>query len=141
MTWGQHVLSMLYDVTLFQHLLLHFPKSCDQSCDFAIKLWLMWQRDWSPLTQVDLKIENKRRKKEKRKRKIKWKGKMKSTINDLDTRGKSLQDGLWVVWTCGTTLASAYMLHHLFAAWSQLQMIGRSPKGEWVLIWCVAVEH
>jgi len=46
MTWGQHMLSMLYDITLFQNLLLHSPKSRDQSCNFAINLWLMWQRDW-----------------------------------------------------------------------------------------------
>jgi len=44
------------------------------------------------------------------------------------TRGESLQDGLGVVWTCGTTLASAYMLCHLSATWSQLQMIERSPS-------------
>ena len=41
MTWGQHVLFMLYDITSFQNLLLHSPKSCDQSCDFAINLWQM----------------------------------------------------------------------------------------------------
>jgi len=27
---------MLYDITLFQNLLLHSLKSCDQSCDYAI---------------------------------------------------------------------------------------------------------
>ena len=31
--------------------------------------------------------------------------------------------------TCGTTLASAYVLRRLSAAWSQLQMKGRSPSG------------
>ena len=30
--------------------------------------------------------------------------------------------------TCGMTLASAYVLHHLSAAWSQLQMMGRSLR-------------
>ena len=34
----------------------------------------------------------------------------------VHTEGKSLQDGLKNVQTCGTTLASAYMLHHLSAA-------------------------
>jgi len=32
--------------------------------------------------------------------------------------------------TCGTTLASAYVLRRLSAAWSQLQMKGR--KSEWM---------
>jgi len=41
----------------------------------------------------------------------------------------SLQDGLGDEWTCGTTLASAYMLHCLSAAWLQLQMKGR--MSEW----------
>jgi len=36
--------------------------------------------------------------------------KIKSTINDLDRLGD--------VQTCGTTLASAYVLHHLSAMWS-----------------------
>ena len=45
-TWDQHVLSMLYNITLFQNLLLYFLKSHDQSCDYAINLWLMWQYDW-----------------------------------------------------------------------------------------------
>jgi len=43
-------------------------------------------------------------------------------------RGESSQDGLRVVQTCGITLASAYMLRHLSAAWSQLQMIERSLR-------------
>jgi len=37
---------------------------------------------------------------------------------------ESLWDGLGDVWTCETTLASAYMLHRLS-----------------MLIWCVAIEH
>jgi len=32
--------------------------------------------------------------------------------------------------TCGMTLASAYVLHHLSVMWSQLQMMGRSPRWE-----------
>jgi len=40
----------------------------------------------------------------------------------------SLQDGLGDERTCGTTLASAYVLHCLSAAWSQLQMMGRSQR-------------
>jgi len=31
-------MTMLYDVTLFQNLLLHSLKSHDQSCDYAINL-------------------------------------------------------------------------------------------------------
>ena len=46
------------------------------------------------------------------------------------TRGKSLQEGLRVVQACGTTLASAYVLCRLSAAWSQLQKIERSPREE-----------
>ena len=32
----------------------------------------------------------------------------------VHTGGESPQDGLRDVWTCGITLALAYMLHHLF---------------------------
>ena len=48
--------------------------------------------------------------------------------------GRSLQDRLRDKQTCETTLASAYVLHHLSAMWSQLQMLGRSLRWEWVLI-------
>jgi len=44
-------------------------------------------------------------------------------------RGGSPQNKLGVERTCGTTLASAYVLHRLSATWSQLQMKGR--KSEW----------
>jgi len=44
--------------------------------------------------------------------------------------GRSLQDGLRDEQTCGTTLASAYVLCHLSATWLQLQMMGRSPRWE-----------
>jgi len=44
-------------------------------------------------------------------------------------RGGSLQNGLGDKWTCGTTLASAYVLHYLSAMWSQLQM--KKRKSEW----------
>ena len=43
--------------------------------------------------------------------------------------GRSPQDGLGDERTCETTLASAYVLHCLSTAWSQLQMKGR--KSEW----------
>jgi len=43
-------------------------------------------------------------------------------------RGGSLQNGLRDEWTCGTTLASAYVLRRLSAAWSQLQMKKRKSK-------------
>jgi len=59
----------------------------------------------------------------------------------VHTGGKSLWDGLGDMQTCGTTLASAYVLCYLSTAWSQLQIIGRSPRWEWMLIGCVTVEH
>jgi len=43
--------------------------------------------------------------------------------------GGSLQNRLGDKWTCEMTLASAYMLHHLSAAWLQLQM--KEGKSEW----------
>ena len=43
--------------------------------------------------------------------------------------GGSLQNRLGDERTCGTTLASAYVLHRLSAAWSQLQMKKESPSG------------
>ena len=55
-------------------------------------------------------------------------------MKDLSVRhgshwGGSPQDGLGDEWTYGTILASAYVLRHLSAAWSQLQIKGR--KSEW----------
>jgi len=44
------------------------------------------------------------------------------------------KNGLRDMWTYGMTLASAYVLCCLFAVWSQLQMIGRSLRWEWVMI-------
>ena len=44
-------------------------------------------------------------------------------------QGGSPQSGLGDEQTCGTTLASAYVLHHLSATWSQLQM--KERKSEW----------
>jgi len=49
--------------------------------------------------------------------------------------GGSLQNGLEGKWTCETTLASAYVLRHLSAVWSQLQMMRVSTD------WCIAVEY
>ena len=48
----------------------------------------------------------------------------------VHTGGESPQDRLGVVQTCETTLASAYVLCRLSATWSQLQMIGKSPRWE-----------
>jgi len=48
----------------------------------------------------------------------------------VHTGNESLQDGLRDVWTCGTTLASAYVLYCLSAIWSQFQRIERSPRWE-----------
>ena len=44
--------------------------------------------------------------------------------------GGSPQDGLGDEQTCGTTLASAYVLRRLSAVWLQLQMMGRSLRWE-----------
>ena len=44
-------------------------------------------------------------------------------------QGGSLQNGLRDEQTCGTTLASAYVLRRLSATWSQLQVKERSPSG------------
>ena len=52
-----------------------------------------------------------------------------NTVRRSSHRGGSPQNGLGDEWTCGTTLASAYVLHHLSAAWSQLQM--KERKSEW----------
>ena len=43
--------------------------------------------------------------------------------------GGSPQNGLGDKRTCGTTLASAYVLHCLSVAWLQLQM--KERKSEW----------
>ena len=43
--------------------------------------------------------------------------------------GGSPQNGLRDERTCGMTLALAYVLHHLSAAWLQLQM--KERKSEW----------
>ena len=43
--------------------------------------------------------------------------------------GGSPQNGLRDEWTCGTTLASAYVLCHLSTMWLQLQM--KKRKSEW----------
>ena len=43
--------------------------------------------------------------------------------------GGSPQNGLGDEQTCGMTLASAYVLHRLSAAWSQLQM--KERESEW----------
>ena len=52
-----------------------------------------------------------------------------NTIRCSSHQGGSPQNGLRDEWTCGTTLASAYVLRHLSAAWSQLQM--KERKSEW----------
>ena len=46
----------------------------------------------------------------------------------VHTEGKSLQDGLGDMQTCGMILASAYMLHHLSATWLQFLIEERSLK-------------
>jgi len=54
--------------------------------------------------------------------------KSKSYVRRGSHRGGSPQNGLGDEWTCGTTLASAYVLCHLSAVWSQLQMKERKSK-------------
>ena len=46
-------------------------------------------------------------------------------LGTVHTGGESLQGGLKDVQTCGMTLALAYVLYHLSATWSQLQIRGR----------------
>jgi len=48
----------------------------------------------------------------------------------VHTGGKSPWSWLSDIQTCRTTLALAYILYYLTATWSQLQMKGRSPRGE-----------
>ena len=43
---------------------------------------------------------------------------------------KVCENGLRDMHTCGTTLALAYVLYHLSAAWLQFQIIGRSLRYE-----------
>jgi len=52
-----------------------------------------------------------------------------NTVRHSSHRGGSPQNGLRDEWTCGTTLASAYVLRRLSAMWSQLQM--KEGKSEW----------
>ena len=51
------------------------------------------------------------------------------TVRRSSHRGGSLQNVLGDERTCGTTLASAYVLRHLSAAWLQLQMKEGSLSG------------
>ena len=52
-----------------------------------------------------------------------------NTVRSGSHWGGSLQNGLRDEQTCGMTLASAYVLRHLSAAWLQLQM--KKRKSEW----------
>jgi len=52
-----------------------------------------------------------------------------NTVRCSSHRGGSPQNRLGDEQTCGMTLASAYVLRRLSAAWSQLQMKGGSPSG------------
>jgi len=52
-----------------------------------------------------------------------------NTVRRGSHQSGSLQNGLGDKRTCGMTLASAYVLRHLSAVWSQLQMMER--KSEW----------
>ena len=57
-----------------------------------------------------------------------------NTVRRGSHQGGSLQDRLGDEQTCGTTLASAYVLRRLSAVWSQLQVKGRKSEWKWVLI-------
>ena len=52
-----------------------------------------------------------------------------NTVRHGSHQGGSPQDVLGDEWTCGTTLASAYVLRRLSAVQSQLQMKEGSPSG------------
>jgi len=52
-----------------------------------------------------------------------------NTVRHGSHQGGSLQNKLGHEQTCGTTLALAYVLCRLFAAWSQLQM--KEEKSKW----------
>ena len=52
-----------------------------------------------------------------------------NTVRRSSYRGGSLQNVLGDERTCGTTLASAYVLRYLSATWVQLQM--KERKSEW----------
>ena len=98
-----------------------------------------WLMNPNPSCSKNRKLKEKEK---KSKIKMKSENKIKSTINDLDICyvrhslcwGGSLWNGLGNEQTCGMTLASAYVLCHLSATWSQLQMIERSLRWKWVLI-------
>ena len=51
-----------------------------------------------------------------------------NTVRHGSHQSESLRSGLRNEQTCGMTLASAYVLRRLSAAWSQLQMMGRSLR-------------
>ena len=51
-----------------------------------------------------------------------------NTVRHSSHWGGSPQNGLGDEWTCGTTLASAYVLRRLSATWSQLQILGRNLR-------------
>jgi len=53
-----------------------------------------------------------------------------NTVRCGSHQGGSPQNGLGDKQTCGMTLASAYVLRRLSAAWSQLQMKERESKWE-----------
>ena len=53
-----------------------------------------------------------------------------NTVRCSSHQDGSPQNGLGDEQTCGTTLASAYVLCYLSAIWSQLQMLERSPRWE-----------
>jgi len=53
-----------------------------------------------------------------------------NTVRHGSHQGGSPQNRLGDEQTCGTTLASAYVLRHLSATWLQLQMKG--GKSEWM---------
>ena len=52
-----------------------------------------------------------------------------NTVRRGSHQGGGLQNGLGGEQTCGTTLASAYVLRRLSAAWLQLQM--KERESEW----------
>ena len=94
-------------------VLLNFPKSCDLSCDFAIR-WLVWWHDQSTLTLVVLKIEN---------GKINWKenkNKNKNKINQVQLSqswqqnyNSPLKSIPWALYCLGCKFVLPYKQFHL----------------------------
>ena len=59
----------------------------------------------------------------------------------VHTGGKSPQEGLRNIWTCGMILASAYVLCHLSAMWSQFSDGKKKSKMKVSTNWCITIKY